>query len=141
MTDFNFALGVLQAIGFKEFAPILDAMAQSGLEITRASVAQHPAFKESVEEMRRGTRRYARRQMAWLRGRMFSRNLPHSLALLSHSLFTSLVNVPGLDIYQVDSSDLGTWPEQKSLAVSIMAAVNAGQAASVSAYHALYRIQ
>ena len=39
--------------------------------------------------------------------------------------------MPGLDIYQVDSSDLGKWTEQKSLAVSIMAAVNSGEATSV----------
>jgi len=50
--DFRDALTSAQAIGYKEFVPVLDGNAD---------------LKTAVESVKRATRRYAKRQMTWLR--------------------------------------------------------------------------
>jgi tRNA dimethylallyltransferase len=66
----DYTRGILQAIGFKEFKDYLSALEQSE---SNASKDEHKLshLKESgLEEMKRNTRQYARRQVTWLKNKL-----------------------------------------------------------------------
>ncbi|KAL4096169.1 hypothetical protein PRIC1_009533 [Phytophthora ramorum] len=81
------SVGILQAIGYKEFQPYFDA-----LEATDDS-ANDPKKLETIldaciEQLNVATRQYARRQLSWIRNKFVTKNIP---------------------VYQVDSSDVPKW--------------------------------
>lgn len=91
------AVGILQAIGYKEFQPYFDALEaqqQAGDDVGGDAQSQQAAdaikriFDECVEQLNVATRQYARRQLSWIRNRFVTRNIP---------------------VYQVDSSDVTQW--------------------------------
>lgn len=90
------SVGILQAIGYKEFQPYFDALeaqdaATAGtdaLESEATAAHLQRVFDECVEQLNVATRQYARRQLSWIRNRFVTRNIP---------------------VYQVDSSDVGQW--------------------------------
>ncbi|RLN70805.1 hypothetical protein BBJ28_00010190 [Nothophytophthora sp. Chile5] len=81
------SVGILQAIGYKEFQPYFDA-----LEATDGSADDPKAvegiFDSCVEQLNVATRQYARRQLSWIRNKFVTKNIP---------------------VYQVDSSDVTQW--------------------------------
>eukprot|EP00736_Rhodelphis_marinus_P002136 Rmarinus@m.24808 len=76
--------GVLQAIGYKEFSPYLDA---KGKNKTEEEVNE--ILAECLETLKCATRRYARKQIRWIRNK-----------------FIAKTNWP---IYLLDSSDVALW--------------------------------
>ncbi|KAI0646770.1 tRNA isopentenyltransferase [Trametes meyenii] len=56
---FDYTLGIYQAIGYKEFHQYLSSPSPD-----------ENVFREAVEQMKLGTRRYAKRQVAWLRNKL-----------------------------------------------------------------------
>jgi tRNA dimethylallyltransferase len=81
------SVGILQAIGYKEFQPYLDA-----LEAADGSADDPKALQSildaCVEQLNVATRQYARRQLTWIRNKFVTKNIP---------------------VYQVDSSDVAQW--------------------------------
>ncbi|KAI8998914.1 tRNA isopentenyltransferase [Trametes punicea] len=55
----DYTLGIYQAIGYKEFHDYLSSPDRSDAE-----------FRAAVEQMKIGTRRYAKRQVAWIRNKL-----------------------------------------------------------------------
>ncbi|KAI0747813.1 IPP transferase-domain-containing protein [Daedaleopsis nitida] len=55
----DYTLGIYQSIGYKEFHDYLSSPGSS-----------EAAFREAVEQMKLGTRRYAKRQVAWIRNKL-----------------------------------------------------------------------
>ena len=84
---FDFTKGILQAIGFKEFAPYLDLP-----EAERGEVAGQELLQECVREVERSTRKYAKRQLTWINNR-------------------TLRMRPQVPIYKLDGSDLARWED------------------------------
>ncbi|KAJ2412690.1 tRNA dimethylallyltransferase, mitochondrial [Coemansia sp. RSA 2530] len=88
----GFSSGLKQAIGFREFEPYLAARSTNipdeDLELLR---------RQGVEDMKLSTRRYAKRQIAWIRNKL----LPECNGTLSKS-------VKALP-YVLDATDLNTW--------------------------------
>lgn len=93
------SVGILQAIGYKEFQPYFDALeaqettlngtAKEEEDTTEAKSAElQRVFDECVEQLNVATRQYARRQLSWIRNRFVTRNIP---------------------VYQMDSSDVSQW--------------------------------
>ena len=60
--------GVLQSIGLKEFLPYMDIVVDE-----RESEQGQKTCKQSVEAMKTKTRRYARKQLTWIRNRFLKR--------------------------------------------------------------------
>ncbi|GLD91797.1 hypothetical protein PINS_up000330 [Pythium insidiosum] len=103
----DYQVGILQAIGYKEFAPYLDALEARKRQRDQADAsatedkeqqeeeeeeaALRKLFDSCVEQLNIATRQYARRQLSWIRNRFATRNIP---------------------VYQVDSSDVSQWDEQ-----------------------------
>ncbi|GMF11722.1 unnamed protein product [Phytophthora lilii] len=81
------SVGILQAIGYKEFQPYLD-----GLEAADGSADDPKALQAvldaCIEQLNVATRQYARRQLSWIRNKFVTKNIP---------------------VYQVDSSDVAKW--------------------------------
>uniref|UniRef100_A0A182W5V5 C2H2-type domain-containing protein n=1 Tax=Anopheles minimus TaxID=112268 RepID=A0A182W5V5_9DIPT len=115
--------GILQSIGFKEFVKYLDRYGPETdrelLEYLTASQEVHAPkptglsqLEDCLEYLKLVTRRYARRQLQWIRNRFLSetgREVP--------------------PIYALDTSDINRWKEQVSdTAVAIIEAALAGQA-------------
>lgn len=99
--DAENSVGILQAIGYKEFQPYFDALetlqAAAGEGEDEAAQQQQKGgeterlrriFDECVDQLNIATRQYARRQLSWIRNRFVTRNIP---------------------VYQVDSSDVSQW--------------------------------
>lgn len=87
------SVGILQAIGYKEFQPYFDALeaqqaAPNSSEEDTESAELKQIFDDCVEQLNAATRQYARRQLSWIRNRFVTRNIP---------------------VYQVDSSDVTQW--------------------------------
>ncbi|RHY60650.1 hypothetical protein DYB38_000576 [Aphanomyces astaci] len=74
--------GISQAIGFKEFQPYLKAK-EEGSPYTTTVLA------ECIEQLKVGTRQYAKRQITWIRNRIVPRNIP---------------------VYKLDTTDVTQWP-------------------------------
>ncbi|KAJ0398920.1 hypothetical protein P43SY_005278 [Pythium insidiosum] len=92
----DYQVGILQAIGYKEFAPYLDALdarkqrADTPDDDEQSDDELRKLFDSCVEQLNIATRQYARRQLSWIRNRFATRNIP---------------------VYQVDSSDVSRWDE------------------------------
>ncbi|KIK91129.1 hypothetical protein PAXRUDRAFT_831107 [Paxillus rubicundulus Ve08.2h10] len=88
VNDPNYTLGIYQCIGFKEFRDFLSSPAASA-----------KSFSNAVEDMKHSTRKYAKRQVAWLRNKL----LP--------AIHTANANfdckVPGASMYLLDATALG----------------------------------
>ncbi|DAZ99794.1 TPA: hypothetical protein N0F65_001303 [Lagenidium giganteum] len=82
------AVGILQAIGYKEFQPYLDALEAPENEAKPDAEGLDKVLSECVEQLNIATRQYARRQLTWIRNRFVTRNIP---------------------VYEVDSSDVSVW--------------------------------
>ncbi|KAG7401873.1 hypothetical protein PHYBOEH_009453 [Phytophthora boehmeriae] len=81
------SVGILQAIGYKEFQPYFDALeAEDGPP--EGSKDMEAVFDTCVEQLNLATRQYARRQLSWIRNKFVTKNVP---------------------VYQVDSSDVAEW--------------------------------
>ncbi|KDO26138.1 hypothetical protein SPRG_08499 [Saprolegnia parasitica CBS 223.65] len=76
--------GITQAIGFKEFEAYLEAKAQ-GVD----GDALHSVLATCIEELKVGTRQYAKRQVTWIKNRFVPRNVP---------------------VYRFDTSVVDAWP-------------------------------
>lgn len=100
--DVDGSVGILQAIGYKEFQPYLEALdlyetASNSLTDYDAAVEDQQkqpqpdkVFEECLEQLNVATRQYARRQLSWIRNRFVPNNIP---------------------VYQVDSSDVSQWQQ------------------------------
>uniref|UniRef100_K3W7G0 tRNA dimethylallyltransferase n=1 Tax=Globisporangium ultimum (strain ATCC 200006 / CBS 805.95 / DAOM BR144) TaxID=431595 RepID=K3W7G0_GLOUD len=89
------SVGILQAIGYKEFQPYFDALEAIETENPQGEDTEEDTqqqlrriFDECVAQLNVATRQYARRQLSWIRNRFVTRNIP---------------------VYQVDSSDVSQW--------------------------------
>lgn len=60
--------GVWQVIGFKEFLPYLEA--HNGIDKPFEELEQDPEFVSCLDEMKLRTRRYARRQIKWIKNQL-----------------------------------------------------------------------
>ncbi|OSD02771.1 tRNA isopentenyltransferase [Trametes coccinea BRFM310] len=86
----DYTLGIYQAIGYKEFHDYLSSPTPS-----------ESAFQEAVEQMKLGTRRYAKRQVAWIRNKL----LPAVNA--ANAVFQSESGAPSVPTYLLDATELG----------------------------------
>ncbi|XP_050400767.1 tRNA dimethylallyltransferase isoform X2 [Patella vulgata] len=85
----DFELGIFQTIGFKEFHNYLilddeDKQTKKGKQL----------LKEGIDDLKRVTRQYSRRQIRWINNRFLrkaGKNVPH--------------------VYRVDSTDVSQWDE------------------------------
>ncbi|KAJ2740978.1 tRNA dimethylallyltransferase, mitochondrial [Coemansia sp. BCRC 34301] len=91
----SFSAGLKQAIGFREFAPYLAAIS-TGLANT-TDEALESLRRQGVEDMKISTRRYAKRQVAWIRNKL----LPECNSTLTKSVKARP--------YVLDATDLSTW--------------------------------
>ncbi|KAK1948418.1 tRNA dimethylallyltransferase [Phytophthora citrophthora] len=78
------SVGILQAIGYKEFQPYFDAL-EAGEEDPKAL---ETILDACIEQLNVATRQYARRQLSWIRNKFVTKNIP---------------------VYEVDSSDVARW--------------------------------
>ncbi|ODV94195.1 hypothetical protein PACTADRAFT_51074 [Pachysolen tannophilus NRRL Y-2460] len=83
--------GVFQVIGFKEFLPWLDS-----------NSLQDDLFKKSIMDMKTRTRRYAKRQVKWIKN-----SLARDLASESLHNFSN-----GGKIYVLNATDLANWNDE-----------------------------
>ncbi|KAF8841003.1 tRNA isopentenyltransferase [Paxillus ammoniavirescens] len=84
----DYTLGIYQCIGFKEFRDFLSSPAASA-----------KTFSNGVEDMKRSTRKYAKRQVAWLRNK---------LVPAIHTANASVdCKVPVASMYLLDATALG----------------------------------
>ncbi|TRY63565.1 hypothetical protein TCAL_11566 [Tigriopus californicus] len=86
----DYTLGIFQSIGFKEFHNYLMLKTKAEKE----SDLGQKYFQDGVEQLKMVTRKYARKQIKWMRNRFLDprRQIP--------------------DVYAVDSSDPSQWNEQ-----------------------------
>ncbi|KAJ1651122.1 tRNA dimethylallyltransferase, mitochondrial [Coemansia sp. RSA 25] len=92
----SFSAGLKQAIGFREFEPYLTAMSASSANNTDGE-ALEALRRRGVEDMKLSTRRYAKRQIAWIRNKL----LPECSSTLAKSVRARP--------YVLDATDLSTW--------------------------------
>ena len=90
--DTKYTEGIFQSIGFKEFHEFL--IKQEGKKFDKSNVSKEDKelLKTGVENMKTVTRRYAKKQMTWVRNRFLAR--PCSSAP---------------DVYGLDATDLEKW--------------------------------
>ncbi|KAI0371795.1 tRNA isopentenyltransferase [Pilatotrama ljubarskyi] len=86
----DYTLGIYQAIGYKEFHEYLSSPSPS-----------EKAFRDAVEQMKLGTRRYAKRQVTWIRNKL----LPAVNAANTDSRAES--GAPTVPMYLLDATELG----------------------------------
>ncbi|KAH9857784.1 tRNA isopentenyltransferase [Lenzites betulinus] len=86
----DYTLGIYQAIGYKEFHNYLSAPEPS-----------EATFRRAVEQMKLGTRRYAKRQVTWIRNKL----LPAVNAANAESQTEN--GVPIVPTYLLDATELG----------------------------------
>lgn len=88
------SVGILQAIGYKEFQPYFDAL-EAAESLSDHDGVPRPdvdaVLRECVEQLNIATRQYARRQLSWIRNKFVTKNIP---------------------VYEVDSSDVELWDER-----------------------------
>ncbi|KAI0637276.1 tRNA isopentenyltransferase [Trametes polyzona] len=86
----DYTLGIYQAIGYKEFHDYLGAPEPS-----------EAAFRQAVEQMKLGTRRYAKRQVTWLRNKLLPAvNIANAVSLAEDGR-------PIVPTYLLDATELG----------------------------------
>lgn len=76
-------IGVLQTIGVKELKPYMEAIYQG-----RSKAEQRQAMVECIRTTKSATRRYARKQLRWIRNKIMKRRIA---------------------VFQVDTSDPTQW--------------------------------
>ncbi|KAI0713288.1 tRNA isopentenyltransferase [Earliella scabrosa] len=86
----DYTLGIYQSIGYKEFHDYLSSPEPSDA-----------AFREAVEQMKLGTRRYAKRQVAWIRNKL----LPAVNA--ANATVQAENGAPMVPTYLLDATELG----------------------------------
>ncbi|KAJ8481422.1 hypothetical protein ONZ51_g5998 [Trametes cubensis] len=86
----DYTLGIYQAIGYKEFHDYLSSPSPSDA-----------AFREAVEQMKLGTRRYAKRQVTWIRNKL----LPAVNA--ANAASQAETGSPVVPTYLLDATELG----------------------------------
>lgn len=84
--------GIFQSIGFKEFHEFLVKQEGKQFDKSNASKEDQEILRTGVENMKTVTRRYAKKQMTWVRNRFLAR--PSSSAP---------------DVYGLDATDLEKW--------------------------------
>ncbi|KAJ2696442.1 tRNA dimethylallyltransferase, mitochondrial [Coemansia sp. IMI 203386] len=89
----NFSVGLKQAIGFREFKAYLASMGDA--ETTASE--REKLKKDGIEEMKTSTRRYARRQITWIRNKL----LPECRSTAEKTTKAHS--------FVLDATDLGTW--------------------------------
>eukprot|EP00051_Salpingoeca_urceolata_P002409 m.49965 g.49965 ORF g.49965 m.49965 type:complete len:462 (+) comp12114_c0_seq1:477-1862(+) len=97
VVDWDCTRGVFQAIGCKEFKPFVTHAVEAGLPLntqTRATLGPEATgiLGHCFENLKLATRQYCRRQLTWLRNRLFTES-------------------PGFRVYRVDSSQPELWDE------------------------------
>lgn len=90
--DTKYTEGIFQSIGFKEFHEFLVKQEGKKFDKTNASKEDQELLRTGVENMKTVTRRYAKKQMTWVRNRFLAR--PSSSAP---------------DVYGLDATDLEKW--------------------------------
>ncbi|KAL9983741.1 hypothetical protein ACROYT_G005963 [Oculina patagonica] len=90
--DSKYTEGIFQSIGFKEFHEFLVKQEGKKFDKSSASVEDKALLTTGIENMKTVTRRYAKKQMTWVRNRFLAR--PRSSAP---------------DVYGLDATDLKTW--------------------------------
>ncbi|KAI9284032.1 IPP transferase-domain-containing protein [Umbelopsis sp. AD052] len=109
--------GIWQAIGYKEFDEYLTAVENGNLGDKELLALR----EESVERMKAATRRYAKRQVQWIRNKLLPTiwNTQDTLANLKSSLL-SITPSQSIQLYLLDATDLSQWDENvKNTAVKI----------------------
>ncbi|KAI9056678.1 tRNA isopentenyltransferase [Trametes sanguinea] len=86
----DYTLGIYQAIGYKEFHDYLSSPTPS-----------ESAFRDAVEQMKLATRRYAKRQVAWIRNKL----LPAVNAANAKNQADGVA--PSVPTYLLDATELG----------------------------------
>ncbi|ETN04631.1 tRNA dimethylallyltransferase [Phytophthora nicotianae INRA-310] len=86
--DAQNSVGILQAIGYKEFLPYFDAIEANNGAQEEGSTELETILNACIEQLNIATRQYARRQLSWIRNKFVTKNIP---------------------VYQVDSSDVSKW--------------------------------
>lgn len=84
--------GIFQSIGFKEFHEFLVKQEGKAFDKSSASEEDKALLTTGIENMKTVTRRYAKKQMTWVRNRFLAR--PESSAP---------------DVYGLDATDLENW--------------------------------
>ena len=90
--DTKYTEGIFQSIGFKEFHEFLVKQEGKKFDKSNASKEDKELLTTGVENMKTVTRRYAKKQMTWVRNRFLAR--PSSSAP---------------DVYGLDATDLEKW--------------------------------
>ena len=85
--------GIFQSIGFKEFHPFL-IQPNTSLHLGELSEGNKKLLDNCIDTMKNVTRRYAKKQITWVRNRFLGR--PRESAP---------------DVYGLDTTDLGRWRE------------------------------
>ncbi|KAJ3013286.1 UNVERIFIED_CONTAM: hypothetical protein HDU68_000779 [Siphonaria sp. JEL0065] len=94
--EIDYTRGIMQTIGFKEFDAYLTQL--EGPQDNPSSLES--LKKQSVESMQAATRRYARRQVTWIKNKLGPKCLEESLKP------TMSTNV---SFWALDATDLGLW--------------------------------
>ena len=81
------SVGILQAIGYKEFQSYFDALETTDDKSDDPKVLE-TVLNSCIEQLNIGTRQYARRQPSWIRNKFVTKDIP---------------------VYQLDSSDVAKW--------------------------------
>ena len=121
--------GILQAIGFKEFLPVVAAAGEAAAETEAACVAA----------AKRNTRRYARQQVAWIRNRFVRGGGSGGVGGGGEDAATATSGLP-YPLYRLDTGDPARWAEAVGdPAAAIVAAFLAD--APVGAAGAAWRVE
>ncbi|KAJ2357517.1 tRNA dimethylallyltransferase, mitochondrial [Coemansia sp. RSA 2618] len=98
----DFTVGLKQAIGFREFQPYLQAKAEGNPEPSELDALK----AAGIVDMKTATRRYAKRQISWLRNKM----LPECNTTLEKTLHAHafVLDATDLDRWNADVRDPGT---------------------------------
>ena len=91
-SEAKYTEGIFQSIGFKEFHNFLIKQQDKDFDESNASVEDKSLLKTGLENMKTVTRRYAKKQMMWVRNRFLGR--PVSSAP---------------DVYGLDATNLADW--------------------------------
>ncbi|KAJ2883163.1 tRNA dimethylallyltransferase, mitochondrial [Coemansia aciculifera] len=91
----GYSAGLKQAIGFREFGPYLEAIGAGSSDAS--DEALETLRRRGVEDMKLSTRRYAKRQIAWIRNKL----LPECNSTLAKSIKARP--------YVLDATDLDKW--------------------------------
>ncbi|KAJ3353929.1 hypothetical protein HDU83_006134 [Entophlyctis luteolus] len=114
----DYSRGILQTIGFKEFDAYLNAFEEQGMQPTPdetfkpllttksgASVDLDELRRAGISSMQAATRRYARRQVTWIRNKLGPK-------CLGDALDGSTRNYNQCGFWALNATDLELWPDR-----------------------------